>query len=193
MANKPFDTNLFDKAAQFAINAHHCTERRGKASPYIIHCMEAAAIVESITNDQELLAAAILHDTVEDTDTTIEQIRAEFGDRVAKLVAAESIEVPEGESEESSWHARKQASMDMISSGDYDFQVVAMGDKLSNMRAIYRDYLAIGDKLWDRFHAKDKADHAWHYRGIAKSFTLLKDTPAYREFKKLCDLTFGEE
>ena len=80
MANKPFDTNLFDKAAQFAINAHHCTERRGKSSPYIIHCMEAASIVESITNDQEILAAAILHDTVEDTEITLEQIRAEFGE-----------------------------------------------------------------------------------------------------------------
>lgn len=57
---------------------------------YIIHPMEVAAIVASITNDQEMLAAAIMHDTVEDTDVTIEQIRELFGNRVAELVQHES-------------------------------------------------------------------------------------------------------
>lgn len=84
--NNPSETSLFDKAAKFAIDAHHNTERRGKGYPYIIHPMEAAAIVATMTNDQELLAAAILHDTVEDTDVTIEEIRERFGDRVAMLV-----------------------------------------------------------------------------------------------------------
>lgn len=192
MPNNICNTDLFDKAAMFAIQAHHGTERRGRQSPYVIHCMEAASIAESITNDPELLAAAVLHDTVEDTDVSIDDIRREFGDRVASLVQTESIEIPEGSTEESSWHARKQAAIDAIASGSYDEQVVAMGDKLSNMRAICRDYKEIGDKLWERFHAKDKADHEWHYRGLAESFTLLKDTAAYDEFMRLCDETFGK-
>ena len=66
------DTTLFDAAAQFAIEAHRGGERRGKGFPYIIHPMEAASIVATVTNDPEMLAAAILHDTVEDTDVTIE-------------------------------------------------------------------------------------------------------------------------
>ena len=80
------DTSLFDKAAQFAIEAHRGTERRGKGFPFIIHPMEAATIVANITNDPEMLAAAILHDTVEDTEVTIEQIEELFGPRVARLV-----------------------------------------------------------------------------------------------------------
>ncbi|MBO6079741.1 MAG: bifunctional (p)ppGpp synthetase/guanosine-3',5'-bis(diphosphate) 3'-pyrophosphohydrolase, partial [Bacteroidales bacterium] len=88
--NKPLDTQLFDKALKFATDAHSGTERRGKGFPYIIHPMEAVAIVATITSDQELLAAAVLHDTVEDTDVTIEDIRKEFGERVATLVQHET-------------------------------------------------------------------------------------------------------
>ena len=73
--NNPLDTTFFDEAVKFALEAHHGTERRGKGYPYLIHLMEAATIVATITNDQEMLAAAILHDTVEDTDVTLEQIR----------------------------------------------------------------------------------------------------------------------
>ena len=96
----------------FAVKAHAGTERRGKGFPYIVHPMEAMEIVATMTPDQELLAAAALHDTVEDTDVTIEQIRAEFGERIAALVEAESDEVVEGVREEDSWHQRKQAAID---------------------------------------------------------------------------------
>ena len=68
MANKPLDTELLDRAIIFAVKAHAGTERRGKGFPYIVHPMEAVEIVATITPDQELLAAAALHDTVEDTD-----------------------------------------------------------------------------------------------------------------------------
>ena len=84
--NNPIDTSLFDKAAAFAIAAHGGTERRGKGTPYVIHPMEAAAIVASITNDPEMLAAAVLHDVVEDTAVTADELRQAFGDRVTRLV-----------------------------------------------------------------------------------------------------------
>ena len=64
MPNHFLNTELFDKAAHFAISAHANTERRAKGFPYIIHPMEAAAIVATMTTDPELLAAAILHDTL---------------------------------------------------------------------------------------------------------------------------------
>ena len=96
MANKPLDTQLVDRAILFAVKAHSGTERRGKGFPYVIHPMEAMAIVATITPDPELLAAAALHDTVEDTDITLDVLRAEFGERVAKLVADESDVLPAG-------------------------------------------------------------------------------------------------
>lgn len=193
MSNKYLDTNLLDKAMHFAIDAHANTERRGKGFPYIVHPMEAVEIVATITPDQELLAAAVLHDTVEDTDVTVEQIRAQFGDRIAKLVDAESDQFTEGVSEVDSWRGRKQAAIDRLAAASHDAKIVAMGDKLSNMRAIARDYAQIGDELWNRFHAPNgKSDHEWHYRGLAQSLAELSDTFAYQEFIALIDKTFGK-
>jgi len=191
MANKPLDTQLLDRAIVFAVQAHAGTERRGKGFPYIVHPMEAMEIVATMTPDQELLAAAALHDTVEDTDVTIEQIRAEFGDRVAALVAAESDEVVEGVSEEDSWHDRKQAAIDRLAHAPHDAKMVALGDKLSNMRAIARDYAVQGDKLWSLFHTTDPKEHEWHYRGLADSLRELSDTFAFKEFELLINQVFS--
>ena len=116
MPNNPLDTSLLDRAIVFAVKAHAGTERRGKGFPYIVHPLEAMEIVSTITADQELLAAAVLHDTVEDTEVTEEQIRKEFGDRVASIVASESDTFEEGVKEEDSWHARKQAAIDRLAS-----------------------------------------------------------------------------
>ena len=190
MANKPLDTTLLDRAIVFAVRSHAGTERRGKGFPYIVHPMEAVEIVATMTRDQELLAAAVLHDTVEDTDTTVEQIRTEFGDRIASLVASESDTMPEGMSEEDSWHARKQAAIDRLARASHDAKVVALGDKLSNMRAIARDYAQQGDALWNLFHAKDPKEHEWHYRGLAESLRELQETFAYKEFEQLINQVF---
>lgn len=192
MANKYMDTALVDKAIKFAVDAHANTERRGKGFPYVIHVLEAMEIVATITNDPELLAAAALHDTVEDTDVTVDVIRREFGDRIASLVQAESDEMVAGVSEEDSWRGRKQAAINRLASASHDAKIVAMGDKLSNMRAIARDYHRDGDKLWSLFHAPGgKADHAWHYHGLAESLSELEGTEAYREFKEAIEDVFG--
>ena len=191
MANKPLNTELLDRAIIFAVKAHAGTERRGKGYPYIVHPLEAVEIVATMTKDQELLAAAALHDTVEDTDVTVEQIRAEFGDRVAELVASESDQFEAGVSEEDSWHARKRAAIDRLAKAPRDAKIVALGDKLSNMRAIARDYAVQGDELWNLFHAKDPKDHEWHYRGLADSLRELEDTFAFKEFEKLINEVFA--
>ena len=191
MANNPLNTALLDRAILFAVKAHSGTERRGKGYPYIVHPLEAVAIVATMTNDQELLAAAALHDTVEDTDVTVEQIQAEFGDRVAALVAAESDDMPADLPEEDTWHARKQASIDRIANAGRDAKMVALGDKLSNMRAIARDYAVQGDALWNLFHVKDPKDHEWRFRALAEALKELEDTFAYQELVKLIDQVFA--
>ncbi len=192
MANKPLDTELLDRAIMFAVRAHAGTERRGKGFPYIVHPLEAVEIVATMTPDQELLAAAALHDTVEDTDVTIEQIRAEFGDRIASLVASDSDEKVSGVSAEQSWVIRKQAAINRLSHASREAKTVALGDKLSNMRAIARDYAMQGDDLWNLFRVKDRRDHEWHYRGLADALRELHETFAYQEFEELIDQVFGK-
>lgn len=186
--NNPLETSLFDKAARFAIDAHSGTERRGKGFPYIIHPMEAASIVATVTADPEMLAAAVLHDVVEDTDATIEQIREAFGNRVALLVQHETA--PKDKS--LTWRQKKQRQLDQLASAGRDSKIVAIGDKLSNMRGVANDYSLIGEKLWSRFHAPGgKKDIEWYYRGLAGALFELSETLPYQEFLRLLDSTFG--
>lgn len=187
---KSIDSSFVDKAIIFATNAHKNVERRGKGFPYIIHPLEALSIVATMTSEKELLAAAVLHDVVEDTDYTVEDIRKEFGERVARIVESESDVEFAGESSENSWKKRKQIAITRLKDASIDSKIVALGDKLSNMRAIYRDYLAVGDEIWKKFHVKNIEDHEWHYRGLADSLSELSYTEAYKEFVSLIEKVF---
>ena len=193
MKEKSLDTSLLDKAVIFAVKAHANTERRGKGMPYIVHPLEAVAIVSSITSDQELMAAAALHDVIEDTGYTAEDIEREFGPRVARLVLDESDVTIRGKSEEESWHQRKQAAIDHLRNASFDAKIVAIGDKLSNIRTIERDFKKIGDKLWSRFHTSDPKEHEWHYRGLADALRELSDTDAFVEFESRINSVFEKK
>ena len=180
--NTPIDTSLFDQALLYAVNAHRGTERRGKGLPYMIHPMEVATIVATITNDPEMLAAALLHDTIEDTDATIEDLRSHFGERVAHLVQCDASIKQMG------WRAKRERQVAMLSVAERDAKIVAMGDKLSNLRAIAADYAQLGDSLWSRFHApQGKTDIVWYYHALAEALSELKDTTAYREYTTLLE------
>ncbi|MBO5221836.1 MAG: bifunctional (p)ppGpp synthetase/guanosine-3',5'-bis(diphosphate) 3'-pyrophosphohydrolase [Clostridia bacterium] len=74
---------ILNKAIVFATNVHSGQFRKSTDIPYILHPLEEAAIVGTMTTDDEILAAAVLHDVVEDTDTTVERVRELFGDRTA--------------------------------------------------------------------------------------------------------------
>lgn len=188
-----FNTSLLDEAVIFAVNAHKGMERRGKGFPYIVHPLETVAIVSTMTADQELLAAAALHDTMEDCGIAREEIRARFGERIAALVDAESVDQIEGKTEEESWHERRQIAITKLQNASHDAKIVALGDKLSNMRAIARDHGEIGDTLWQRFHCTDPGEHEWHYRGLAEALRELSDTVAYQEFVFLMEQVFSAE
>jgi myo-inositol-1(or 4)-monophosphatase len=187
--NNPLDTQLFDRALIFATKAHSGTERRGKGYPYIIHPMEAVSIVATMTNDPEMLAATVLHDTVEDTEVTLDDICREFGERVAKLVEHETAPLPS----HVPWHKRKEAQLAQLALAPRESKIVAMGDKLSNMRGIAADYKAIGNQLWSRFHAPNgREDVVWYYRSLAEALSDLSDTTAYQEFVNLLEAVIND-
>ena len=182
--------NVLDRAIVFATKAHEGQFRKGTQIPYILHPMEAAAIVGTMTTDNEVIAGAVLHDVVEDTDTTIDDIQDMFGDRVAFLVYSESENKRENLSAQSTWKIRKQETLDHLKKAPLDVKMITLGDKLSNIRAIYRDYNTIGDALWQRFNQKDKNEHHWYYQGVADCLTELKDYQVYKEYCDLINKTF---
>lgn len=189
------DTNIVNKAVDYAVKKHSGDTRKGTKIPYIVHPMEAAAIVAGITDDQELIAAAVLHDTVEDTDATREELEELFGKRVADLVAAESEDKREDLPAEETWYIRKKETIDELGQEGHEARLLALADKLSNIRAIQRDHEMLGNELWDRFNQKDPKMHGWYYGSLAKMFLAdpeLKDTQACREYADRVRAVFGE-
>ena len=197
LGRKDFDVlldesiSLMDRAIVFATRAHSGTYRKGTKIPYIVHPIEAAAIVSTMTDDPDMIAAAVLHDVVEDTDATLEEIRFFFNDRIADLVEAESEDKRKNLPPQETWMIRKMETLEFLRhKADRDAKILALADKLSNMRAIHRDQSTIGDKLWERFNEKRKDKHGWMYRQVAEALSELSDTWAWREYDDLVRRTF---
>ncbi len=176
---------MIDKALEFATKAHEGQFRKGTKRPYIVHPIEVADIVSTMTQDEEVRSAAVLHDTIEDCGVTKEQLAEEFSDRVAELVARES------EDKSKSWMERKSTTIENLKTAPRDIQMIEMADKLSNMRDIDRDYPMYGDDLWNRFNMKDKDTIGWYYKSIRD---VLKDDfagiPAFEEYCQLIEKNF---
>lgn len=176
---------MIREAAEFATRAHEGTYRKGSDMPYIYHPMEVALIVACMTGDEEVIAAAYLHDVLEDTGVTPQELERLFGVRVLALVTEET------EDKRNSWKERKQATIDHMECASREVKILALGDKLSNMRSTARDYMVVGDEVWQRFREKDKSWHRWYVCGMLESLSELSGCPAYKELKELYEFVFG--
>ncbi|MFI3171923.1 MAG: HD domain-containing protein [Eubacteriales bacterium] len=178
---------MINKGIAFATKAHEGQTRKGTKKPYIVHPIEVSEIVSNMTSDEEIITAAVLHDTVEDCEEiTIEMIEQEFGVRVASIVAQES------EDKSKTWAERKGHTIECLRTAPLEVQMVALGDKLSNMRDIDQDYPVCGEALWQRFRMKNKQIIGWYYKGVQDA--LKKDlghTESYKEYCALVDKNFG--
>ena len=184
---------LVSEAIAFAVKAHDGMRRKKSSAPYILHPMEAAVIVGTMTDDQNLIAAAALHDVVEDADITIEEIEERFGKRVRELVQSETEDKRANLPPASTWRIRKEESLNVLkNTDDLGVLMVWLGDKLANMRSIYRDFKVEGVQMWQRFNQKDEKAQAWYYRSVVDLTERLSDTSAWLEYKTLTDLVFGK-
>lgn len=177
---------MIDKAIAFATEAHKGQFRKGTTRPFILHPLEVGKIVASMTEDEEVICAAILHDTIEDCEGITEQmICREFSPRVADLVLQES------EDKSKTWMERKSATIEHLKVAPKEIQMIGLADKLSNMRDIARDYPECGEELWKRFRMKDKHIIGWYYKSVRDSLEAsMKDTAAYREYSALIEKNF---
>ena len=184
---------LVNEAIVFAAKAHDGMRRKKSEAPYVLHPMEAAVIVGTMTDDQNLIAAAALHDVVEDAGITLEEIKEKFGQRVWELVRSETEDKREELPPAQTWRIRKEESLAVLKNAeDIAVLMVWLGDKLANMRSIYRDFKVEGVQMWQRFNQKDVNEQAWYYRSIVNLTERLSDTSAWLEYKTLTELVFGK-
>ena len=177
--------SAIEDALLFATQCHRGTFRKGSDTPYIIHPMEVASILVSVHADNNLIIAGLLHDTVEDTDANIEEIREKFGDDVARLVMAHT------ENKEKVWYARKLKTVSDLPDEDIRCQLLTLADKLSNLRSMYNDYKMVGESLWERFSA-DKSKQSWYYNGIVDGLSHLEQIPFTKDAYNQLDRMYKE-
>ena len=181
-------------AIEFAAKAHDCMVRKKDKTPYILHPLEAAVIVGTMTGNQEGISAAVLHDVVEDTAITIEEIEEKFGSLVRKVVGSETEDKRADLPPEDTWRIRKEESLEELANcGDTDVLMLWLGDKLANMRSFYRIWKAEGDSMWQSFNQKDPIEQKWYYSRIAELTSPLKDFSAWQEYNGLLKIVFGKD
>jgi len=169
---------MMDKAIEFAARAHAGQRRKGGDDiPFIVHPFGVAMLLKGAGAPDKAVAAGLLHDTVEDTEVTLDEVRSIFGNEVADIVDGCTEKGREkGDSSErhrATWRERKKHSLESIRKARPEVKLVACADKLDNMRAIARACKEQGDSVWGRFNNSDKSEQAWYYRGMVESLRPL--------------------
>ncbi|MHA2249630.1 MAG: HD domain-containing protein [Candidatus Kariarchaeaceae archaeon] len=180
--------DVIDRAMVFACIAHDKTYRKNnKELPYIYHPSMLAFYLMKYDYPEDVIAAALLHDTVEDTNIRIEQIQDQFGEQIFKMVSACT------EDKTKSWEERKQHQIDAIQTLPENILAIKCADKLNNITNTFVDYKKSGDKIWERFNrGKDK--QKWYYIGLMNAFQKREDFnrhPLFTEFKSIVDALFS--
>lgn len=183
---------LLQKAYAYAAAAHAGHERKGTGIPYFTHLITTLNYAMQLTQDREILAAAVLHDTVEDTQITLQDIEKEFGSRIAGFVEAETenkrTELPAHET----WEIRKQENIKHLQMAPYEVKIIVLSDKTANAESMVREWRKNGDAMWEKFNQKDKRKHAWYYRSCQKAMSELNDTSVMEIYQAYLDELFGE-
>ena len=178
--------NKIEEAIIYATVMHQGKVRKLGNTPFILHPLEVAQILSTMTDDEEIMTAGILHDIVDDTDGTLEEIKKRYGDRVAYLVSSVSERDYPGEEPSNSWKRRKEESLRVLkNSDDTGVQMVWLADKVANIRSLAGAYSEKGEALWSQLNQSDPAMQCWYYRSIAEMVELsLNKTGAFKELIK---------
>jgi len=164
------NNGVLEKAIRFAMDAHMGGTRKGSNLPYILHPLETLQILTSMNADINLMAAGVLHDTLEDTDAALLDIYDQFGVDVAALVNAHT------EDKRKIWYVRKLTTVTDLPDENIRQKMLAMADKVANMRSMLRDHRSIGDELWERFNAP-RHMQAWYYSKLSDALSELQNYP----------------
>jgi (p)ppGpp synthase/HD superfamily hydrolase len=168
-------TGQFSKALVYAELKHHNQVRKGGDIPYIGHLLTVAGLVINDGGSEAQAIAALLHDAVEDAGgpPTLEEIKKNFGDEVARIVDECSDTDVEPKPP---WRERKQNYINLLADVGEDTLLVSVADKLDNARSMLRDYDEHGPSLWERFTVKDPHDHLWYYGELLKAYRARRCT-----------------
>ena len=181
--------DVLEAAIAFAAHAHRAQRRKGTSSHYVWHPFAVARLLEETGAPAHAVIAGVLHDTVEDTGTPIEEIRSRFGDDVARIVSAET------EPDKSlSWEKRKAQTIERLRAAPVEVKLVAAADKLDNLRSIRAELAEVGERAFARFK-RGRPEQEWYYRSVLQSLRSgdgpAAEHPIVRMLAEEVALVFG--
>lgn len=170
-----------EQAIRAASILHKDQLRKGSAPiPYITHLMAVTMIVSDYTEDEDTVIAALLHDTLEDTDYTLEELQEDFGGEVRDLV--ETLTEPQDtEKKKLQWVDRKRAYIKQLKKGSENARIIAAADKLHNMRTIVEEYFDEHDRFVADF-GKDVESRALVYQDMSNLLNTHLKNDIIHEF-----------
>lgn len=179
------------KAYAFSAEAHKKQYRKGTKIPYFTHIITAMNYAMELTGDKEILTAVILHDTVEDTDVTLEEVAREFGQTVADYIAAESEDKRLGIPARDTWEVRKRETIQHLQTAPRPVKVIVLADKAANAESLLREWRQKGDSIWQKFNQSDKEKQAWYYFSCADAMKEFADSKVMKDYLSYLKELFG--
>lgn len=177
--SRPMSDVIFD-AIEFAARAHRGQFRKATPVPYIVHPLAVAEALIGWGATAPVVAAGLLHDVVEDTEVTLDDVARAFGPEVAALVAV--VTEPD---KALPWEARKEHTIAALRAGPAEAIAIACADKLDNLRTMRATLAAEGEAaLWARFK-RGREQQRWYYESIAAvARDRAPDAPWTREYTR---------
>jgi len=171
------------KAFDLVYEKHRNQKRKLQNIPYIVHILDVTSILMKNNCSERVIVSGILHDIIEDTDVTIDEIRNQFGTEVSEIVSKLS------EDKSKTWEERKQKNMDTLMHGSEEMMLVRCADILSNAKDLIFYIDVYGEDMWSLFkRGKDKQE--WYYRGLLDSLVVIKNYQMYKEYNELVNKIF---
>lgn len=172
--------NIIEKAVRVSVAAHKDQIRKGDDLPYIIHPFMVALKLAKYNFPDTVIAAALTHDVLEDTETTEEKLREDLGDDVVDIVKAVTND------ESLSWEEKKEKYVETVRNGSEGAKAVATADKIHNLESLLIAHSIQGPELWKRFN-RGKEKKLWFEHKVLQ---MLQDTwhhPLIEEYERLLD------
>jgi (p)ppGpp synthase/HD superfamily hydrolase len=169
---------LLEKAHRLMLKAHGQQVRKTDGSPYVIHPMMVAKKLARLNFPDEVIAAAMIHDILEDTDITEQQLRQELGDEVVDII------LPLSEDKKLEWEDRKKEYIHDVKNGSASTKAVSIADKIHNLESIIETHKTMGSDIWTKFN-RNKEQKMWFEREMLKAFQESWDHPMIAEYEKL--------
>ena len=167
---------------------HYSQKRKTRDVPFIIHPYSVALILTRYTNDENIIAAGLLHDVLEDVpDYTFEDLKRDFGDKIAQIVKEVSEDKEGGESldeKKYTWKKRKEGYLETLRKANQEALMVSCADKIHNLTSLIEDYESLGESVWNKFNAS-RNETSWFYESVLLILEQRLNSEIVKELEKI--------